>query len=412
MKTNPSIIIVGGGLAGLACANRLHKAGSESLILEASDAAGGRVRTDELDGFLLDRGFQVYLSAYPEAGRLLDLDALQLLPFKPGALVFKDGRFRRLMDVFRSPQSAVSSALQPIGSLWDKLLVGKMRWRAKRASLHAIANGPDRSTEDHLRKFGISEAMIDDFFRPFYGGIFLERELRTSSRMFEFTFKMFAEGHATLPARGMQEIPRQLAARLPRQSIRLNSPVAELTDSSVTLRSGLQLQADTIVIATDGETASRLAPGELAGDQIAWRSVTSLYFSAPKSPLDEAIIALNAEPGGLVNHVCVPSDLAWQYAPPGKALVSVTVLGIHDAEQPVRAELRQWFGEQVDRWELLRTYKIPRALPEQLPGATQVADAAIPPAGPFICGDHRTSTSIEGAITSGIRTAEAILKVK
>lgn len=188
------------------------------------------MRTDEVDGFLLDRGFQVFLSAYPEARRILDLEALDLRPFRAGALVMRGGRRRRLMDVFRCPRYLLETAMQPIGTVWDKLLVAKLRHWVRRSSVDDIAARDDRATEDYLRDYGFSEGMIDGFFRPFYGGIFLERELRTSSRMFEFTFKMFAEGSATLPAGGMSAIPRQLAARLPRGSIRLNTRVQRSTE--------------------------------------------------------------------------------------------------------------------------------------------------------------------------------------
>jgi phytoene dehydrogenase-like protein len=199
------------------------------LILETSDAPGGRVRTDHLDGFLLDRGFQVYLDAYPKTGRLLDLVQLDLRPFKSGALLYQNGQLHRVMDVFREPRHLLSSALAPIGSLEDKLRVALLKWRSNRVSLESITTHPDRSTLAFLQHAGFSGAMIDRFFRSFYGGIFLERDLRTSSRMFEFTFKLFSQGSATLPARGMGEIPRQLAQRLPADSIRYRTRVSQLS---------------------------------------------------------------------------------------------------------------------------------------------------------------------------------------
>ena len=331
------IIIVGAGLAGLACAHELQKGGFNSLVLEASDAVGGRVRTDLVDGFLLDRGFQVYLSAYPEAGQLLDLVELDLRPFRAGALVFDGRKLCRVMDVFRHPQYLLGSALAPIGSLADKLRVAKLRFQR-----HPNRASSDPTTAKFLADFGFSPRMVDGFFRAFYGGIFLERDLRTSSRMFQFTFQMFSHGSATLPNRGMQSIPNQLAARLTAKSIRLNCAVVEVDPTSVLLESGERIVASTVVLATDASTTRRFFPDDANTSQPAWRAVTGLYFSALESPLKEAIIALNGVGTGLVNNVCVISDVAPGYAPAGKSLISVSVLGIptmESLETVVLAEL-------------------------------------------------------------------------
>lgn len=407
------MIIIGGGLAGLACAVRLNEAGIDVQILEQSDAVGGRVRTDEVDGFLLDRGFQVFLSAYPQASSLLDCAALDLQRFRPGALVLKGGEFRRMMDVFRCPGFALNTALQPIGALRDKMLVGKLRLEAGFNSLEDIARHPDTTTEQFLREYGFTEDMIDEFFRAFYGGIFLERELQTSSRMFEFTFKMFAQGFATLPARGMQEIPRQLAARLPAEGIQLNATVTSIANGSVRLKSGEERKADEVVVATDAEAVAQLLPDSFPNRK-RWRSTSTLYFAAESSPVGEPIIALNGggRPSELVNNVCVVSDVSPHYAPEGRSLVSVSVLGSPDPanlEKSVQLELRRWFGYSVDRWQHLRTYHIPHALPEQQPSSVEATNRARRSNnGILICGDHCTTASIEGAITSGLLTAAEI----
>lgn len=405
------VLIVGGGLAGLACAIRLHEAGARPLIIEQADAAGGRVRTDEVEGFLLDRGFQVFLDAYPEAGRLLDVPGLGLRSFKPGALVHLNGRFHRVMDVFRDPRHLMASALAPVGSLFDKLRVAAMKWRLGRTSLDEIAAREDLTTAGYLQRAGFSKRMIEVFFRSFYGGIFLERELMTSSRMFEFTFKMFSQGSATLPARGMGEIPRQLAARLPADAIRCGARVTEIRERGVTLESGERLEGDVVVVATDGSTAAKWLPAAAAGE-LAWHSVTGIYFAADRSPLNEAIIALNGSGRGLVNHVCVPSDVAPGYAPAVRALISVTVLGIpgvRDLEARVVTELEGWFGKQVHAWRHLRTDRIRQALPVQPPSAGGAGAGFRKVGEVFVCGDHLASASIEGAVVSGLRTADQIL---
>ncbi|MEM9238147.1 MAG: NAD(P)/FAD-dependent oxidoreductase [Verrucomicrobiota bacterium] len=407
-------LIVGAGLAGLACAVRLHEAGHQALIVERSDGVGGRVRTDDVDGFLLDRGFQVYLSAYPEAARILDIEALDLRRFRAGAIVFSKGKRHRMMDVFRHPVSLPGTVLQPIGSPRDKLLVGLLRLR----SLHGRSKFEDQRTDDYLRHFGFSRDMIDRFFRAFYGGIFLERELRTSSRMFEFTFQMFSRGHATLPSKGMGAIPAQLADRLPEESIRLHTEVAQLDSSGVTLANNDRIVAKQVVVATDATSAGRLLP-KLEQKATGWRSVTNLYFAVPVSPLNEAIIALNGDAAGPINSVCVLSDVAPDYAPAGQALISVAALGLpgdDSLEGEVRKDLAGWFGEAaVKQWRHLRTDRIPHALPEQPPQDPH-PDADESPFrqvdGVFVCGDHTHTASIEGALVAGDRTAAAILEGK
>lgn len=403
------VLIVGAGLSGLACAVTLHEAGIPVQVFEASDGVGGRVRTDRVDGFLLDRGFQVYLSAYPEAGKLLDLEALNLRAFEPGALVFNGSNIHRVMDVFRRPTAMIESALAPVGTFMDKARVALLRFRSLGSSETEIAARPDQQTKSFLQNFGFSENMIEGFFSAFYGGIFLERDLRTSSRMFEFTFKMFSQGSATLPATGMGAIPLQLAKRLPPETIRIRSAIASATPDTLSLPSGEEIPGRQVVIATQAPQTARLVPG-FSAKEPAWRSVTNVYFHAEKSPLNEAIIALNTSGEGLVNNVCVISDVAPDYAPKGRSLISVSLLGIHknsDLLNAVKEELYSWFGEQTRDWKHLRTDLIKHALPEQGPGLESPGHLFID--GMHICGDHTSSASIEGAITSGIKTAEAII---
>lgn len=409
VSPNFPVLVVGAGLSGLTCAVRLHEAGIPVHLIEASDGVGGRVRTDVVEGFLLDRGFQVYLDAYPEAGKLLDLDALELRSFSAGALVYDGKNLLRVMDVFRSPKHLIGSALAPVGTLVDKMRVALLRFRALGSNDDEIANRKDMETQVFLRQFGFSGKMIDGFFRAFYGGIFLERELRTSSRMFEFTFKMFSEGSATIPARGMGQIPLQLAKRLPPQTIRINSPVASVNQNTVLLASGEKISGSRVVVATHAAQTAEIVPG-FSEEGAAWRSVTNVYYSASSSPLGEPIIALNASGDGLVNNFCVISDVASGYAPPGKSLLSVSLLGMHrgmEIPERVREELRAWFGDQVDGWEHLRTDVIRYALPEQAPGREALGYAEMD--GIYLCGDYLTSASIEGAIVSGGKVGDAVI---
>lgn len=407
------VLIVGAGMAGLACALRLHKAGVPVQVIEAGNDVGGRVRTDEVDGFLLDRGFQVYLDAYPQTGILLDLDALELGAFEPGAMVFDGKRLYRLMDVFRRPLSLFAGALAPIGSIFDKLRVASLRHSIFGRSDVQIWESRAKTTEAYLKDRGFSDSMIDRFFRPFYGGIFLESELQTTSRMFEFTFKLFGKGSATLPAKGMGEIPRQLANQLPEGTVRLNSKVAKVEAGSVELEDGATIKGCAVVVATEMDVASSLVEA-FNPPTLKWRSVSNVYFAAQGSPLKEAIIALNGSGGGIVNNVCAVSDASPGYAPPGSALMSASVLGLNedpDLHTVVQTELETWFGPEVKRWKHLRTDRIRAGLPEHLP-VSERTPLAEPQQfdGIWICGDHQTSASIEGAVVSGQRIADRILE--
>lgn len=413
-KKTPAVIIVGGGLAGLTCAVKLHEAEVPFLLIEATDKLGGRVASDRYDNFILDRGFQVLLTAYPESKKLLDYSKLGLHAFYPGALVFRGGKLHKLADPFRHPLDAVSGALSPIGSLADKLQVGKLRQSLVGTTVKKLFEKPETTTEKALQDHGFSKEMIDSFFRPFLGGIFLDRSLKTSSRMFDFVFKMFSEGDTSLPARGMGAIADQLAAKLPTASIRMKSHVRNVQDGFVIMDDGDTMAAPIIVVATEGPEAAKLLGEEIQTTPA--KSVLCVYYAAQRAPFEEPMLVLNGEGKGCVNNVCVPSNVARSYAPEGQHLVSVSILGDRDEDEDreiddeVRKDLKPWFGEQVESWRYLRSYKIKYALPDQSPPhlATAQRPVKLRP-GIFVCGDHRDNASINGALASGRRTAEAVL---
>lgn len=410
MKTD--VAIIGAGLAGLSCALMLQERGIEAQIIEASDEVGGRVRTERVGGFLLDHGFQVLLTSYPAAQKLLDYDALDLKAFTPGALVRHGGRFEKVMDPRRRPWQLMRTLGANVGSLRDKVHTASVGVPLLGKSIEQIFRKTESSTADLLRRERFSEEMIDRFFRPFYGGIFLERELRTSSRMFEFTFKMFASGETCVPAQGMGAIPRQMAAKLSTGSIRLNAKVQSVEGSRITLNSGEVIEANRVVIANGKMKLT--TDGARANGAHGWRGTTCLYFAAPKSPVDEPTLVLNGQGYGPVNHLAVMSDVAPSYAPAGASLISANVIGVpiqSDAalETQVRGQMVQWFGAEAMLWQLLKIYRIHQALPEQQQ-ATAVADQTVRlGAGLYVCGDHLGNASIQGAMESGIKAAEAIM---
>jgi phytoene dehydrogenase-like protein len=408
------VYVVGAGLAGLRCARRLHERGVTATVLEAGDAVGGRVRTDRVDGFLLDRGFQVLLTAYPEARSVLDYRELELHPFYPGALVWTGGRFVTVADPFRRRLDGLRTLVASVGGLGDKLKLASLRRRVVAGSLEELFARPEISTGQALARDGFSDEMVDRLLRPLFGGLLLDRELGASSRMFEFLYRMLALGEAALPTRGMAAIPEQLANGLPPGCVHLGQKVAEVGDGGLVLAAGERLRARAVVVATDGPTATGLL-GEGAAPASA--AACCLYFAADRAPIDEPVLVLDGDGAGPVNHLCVPSAVAPTYAPAGAALVSATVLerpGLPrgaDLEAAVLGQLADWFGSSVVGWRHLATYQIPHAQPAQPPGALD------PPARPvrvrpgvYVCGDHRDNASIDGALTSGRRAADAVLE--
>ncbi len=410
--SEPRVLIIGAGLAGLCCALRLQERGISFRILEAADAPGGRVRTDRVEGFLLDRGFQVLLTAYPEAKRVLDYEALKLRSFHSGARVMAEGELQEVGDPLRHPASALPSAFANVGSLADKLRVLSLRRMTSRGSLPQLLTQPEVTALERLQETGFSEKMIQRFFRPFFSGIFLEPDLATSSRKFDFVFRMFSEGTAALPEFGMQAIPEQLAARLPHGSIRFGTLVTSVKNGQVLTARGEVFEAEQVVIAVEQPEAIRMTG---RGGTPAKRkpAAACLYFDAPYSPIDGPWLVLNGDGDGPVNNVCVPSEVQPAYAPAGRSLISLSVVGNPpESDELLRrlalSQMERWFGG-TERWRHLRTYRIPFAVPAQPPG-TLLPVAKPVRAGEklLLCGDHMDIASINGAMLSGFRAAEAV----
>src|SRR5579885_3375971 len=421
------IVIIGAGLAGLTCARQLVQASQQVLVLEATGRVGGRVRTEmNAEGYRLDQGFQVLFTAYPSAKRHLNYDELKQRKFEPGAILVKDGKRYEIADPLREPDRIVAGLLNPLISPADKLRVLRLRTHVMGLSTADIFAGkgqPDRgdeSTEQYLGRLGFEEqGFIDHFARPFYGGIFLDRSLATSARMFQFTFKMLATGDTIIPAEGMQRIPEQLAASLPKGSIRCKARVQALLKEGnrvrgVRLADGETLEADTVVVATDAPAAEKLTGLSLPSKAVG--SIT-LYFAGDERLYKQRKIVLNANPEGLINEAVLMTNVAPTYAPPHKHLLSVTVLddGERDDERLARRciqELGRWFLDaDMSRWKFLAAYRIPFSQFAQPPGIyNRLPDNRTEVEGLFLAGEYTKSSSIQGAMHSGEHAAQAILK--
>ena len=406
MTQSNDVIIVGAGLAGLACARTLEKAGQRVQLLEASERIGGRLRTDRVDGFHLDQGFQVLLTSYPTAADLLDFAALNLGEFVPGARIYTDGSYQTIADPLRQPSQLFKTLTASVGTLSDKWKILSLRKAVQSPDVqHRLST---QTTREFLEQSGFSSRLIQQFFSPFYGGVFLEAALHTSAAVFAYTFDRFSKGLATLPHGGMASIPKQLGDQLHEDTVKLNTEVVRLDHNTVYTAHGGRFDAKHIVLATPFHVTNKLLGNPTHRK---WKSTTCLYFSAVHPPITDPVLALNGSSHGAVNLVCVPSRVASGLAPKGQDLVCVSLRHPDPNVQPDRIvqELKTWFGESVSAWRHLKTYHIPQALPASEPKDMAATVQTSNSEGLYICGDHVGMATIEHALRTGVDTAHQIL---
>jgi protoporphyrinogen oxidase len=342
----------------------------------------------------------------------LDYEKLNLQRFLPGATVLYDGGQFDIADPFRRPSTLFSTLLAPVGSLKDKFNTFLLKKKLVDISNSAIFNQTETDTYSKLIKYGFSQKMIDRFFKPFFSGIFLENELKTSSNMFDFVMKLFSTGDAAIPELGMEEIPKQLAAMLPENSIFYNHKVAAIENNTIHCENGSVFQTDRIIIATE---ANGLVGNYITKQKQRFRQVTNIYFETTVAPNSKAIVILNAASNKKwVNNLTIISNVSNRYAPKGKVLVSVSYNGIPEIDdaslaENMKSELKQWYGKQVEDWKMLKTYRINYALPNQDTVRNEVSNSELQiNENVYMCGDHLMNGSINAAMKTGRLVADLI----
>jgi len=407
-KKEYNIHIIGAGISGLIAAQVLENYGYAPTVIEATDRVGGRVKTDRVNGYQLDHGFQVLLSAYPAAQKYLDYDSLDLQPFLPGASIFKSSKQKIIGDPLRNLSLLFPTLFSGIGDFSDKFKILKLNQKLKKKSLEAIFSEPEQSTQEYLEKLGISNGIITDFFKPFFSGIFLETQLETSSRMFEFVYKMFGEGQATLPKAGIEAIPMQLLTNLKTTSFRYNTKVKSLKDGEITLKDDTKLESHYTIVATE---ASGLI-SNLKQQSTAWKSCVTLYFETNSRVIDQKLIGLIPKSGTLINNIFYNTSLE-TVTDPQKELLSVTVIdtqGLSNASliEAVKTELNECCG--ITTTNFIKLYNIPKALQkltdlkyEMMPSETRLTDRL------FLAGDTQLNASLNAAMISGERAALGVI---
>jgi len=409
-QKSPSIHIIVGGISGLIAARVLEEHGLSATIIEATDRLGGRVKTDVVDGYSLDHGFQVLLTAYPAAKKYLDFDALELQEFLPGSAIFKNGKQKIIGDPLRNLSLLLPTLFSGIGTVNDKLKILALNRRLKKKSIQNIFAEKEQTTRVYLENIGFSEAIITNFFTPFFSGIFLENKLETSSRMFEFVYKMFGEGNAALPKDGIQAIPKQLFEKLKSTTIIFNTKVKSLENGSIKLESGETLKSNFTIIATQ---ASGLV-SNLKNQATLWKSCDTLYFEVAKREIKKPLIGLIAMHNALINNIFYHTSLQTS-ATALKELLSVTVIDRQNLTNKqlvteVQKELKELCN--IDSCTFIKQYNIPMALPnlqdiqyEMLPSETRLTETI------FLAGDTQLNGSLNAAMIAGERAALEVINL-
>lgn len=404
MTESPQICIVGAGISGLIAAYELEQAGYSPVIFEKSNAAGGRVRTIHVDGYDLDIGFQVLLSAYPLAKKYLDYERLELTKLASGAQVLVDGKQLLIGDPQRDLSVLLPTIFSSIGTLGDKVKILGLNRKLKKKSITEIFDTPESSTLEYLKSYGFSQKVIDRFFKPFFSGIFLEPDLRTSSRMFEFVYKMFGEGEATIPAAGIGAISEQLVSKLTRTQLHFNKEVEQLTHKHVHLSDGTSIPHDGVIVTSN---ASDLIQN-LNDEPTRWKSCMCLYFKIDTTTIPQGTISLVADGGRLSNN-------AYAYrAKDGTLILSITTLNFRDRSQAevvseIENEIRIYFG--VKESTFIHAFTIEQALPDLQhlrmsaePSSSQLTENI------FLAGDVLYNGSLNAAMESGRLAALGLIE--
>ncbi len=401
----PPVVVVGAGLAGLACAQRLTAAGREVIVLEASDAVGGRVRTDVIDGFRCDRGFQLLNPAYPVLPLVVDVDQLDLRAFDAGVAVASGDSRSVLADPRRAPALLPATVRSPVGSIMEKLAF--LRWALTcLAPVHRLLSAPDSTLAEALDRAKIRGRLRTGVVEPFLAGVLADWDQTTSATFARLLVRSFLLGSPSVPSSGMARLPELLAAGLPVGAVRLEESVVRVSADRVRTRNQ-EFRAAAVVVATDPSTAARLAGIEPP----LMKSLTTFWHTADEPPTRDKLLHLDADRRGPLVNSAVLTNVAPSYAPAGRTLIASTTIGADGseaAEAVVRRQAGLVYGVDPSRWRLITEHVIAEALPAQ-PPPLRPRRAVRLTTGVLVAGDHRDTASIQGALVSGRRAATAVL---
>ncbi|MGW5613205.1 NAD(P)/FAD-dependent oxidoreductase [Streptomyces sp. NPDC003877] len=439
------VVVVGAGVAGLSAAHRLTSAGVTTMVLEAAHGVGGRMATEKIDGFRLDRVGQLLSTAYPELRLTPGLGGLALRPFAPGVLLHGDGRHHRagvqpgaggargalhavraLASAPRSPSArppryprrpaAVpgrqvsvprSRSGAPLGTAVDQARLGAALTRLAATPAERLLARPELPAGEALAARGLPARTIDGFLRPLLAALLCDPDLRTSSRCADLALRAFAGGRLCVPEGGAEALPERLAQMLPAGTVHTGVRVTSVSTTSVTTAEHGEIRCRAVLVATDARAAAALLPGLRVPD---FHPVTVVHHTTDEPPGIGASLLLDADLGGPVAHTAVVSRVDPTRAPAGRSLVSSTVLGRPpgDVDTAVRTHLARLYGVSTARWETLAVHHTAEAVPAMRPPHDLRRPVRLL-AGLYVCGDHRDTSTVQGALHSGHRASAAIL---
>ncbi|MGC0332442.1 phytoene dehydrogenase-like protein [Streptomyces sp. SAI-170] len=415
------VVVVGAGVAGLAAAQRLTSAGVTTAVLEAAPCPGGRMSTEKVDGFRLDRIGQLLSTAYPELGATPGLGALALRRFEPGVLIHSDGRRHRVgAQVHRGSARGALHAVRafasaprpqqpgkPVGTAVDQARLGTALARLAATPVERLLARPELPAAQALTARGLPARTIDGFLRPLLAALLCDPDLTTSSRCADLALRAFAAGRLCVPEGGAEVLPELLARTLPPGTLHTGVQVTSVSTTSVGTAEHGEFRCRAVLLATDARTAADLLPGLRVPD---FHPVTVIHHTTDVPPTTGASLVLDADRGGPVSHTALMSDLDPTRAPAGRALISSTVLGTPppDLDTAVRTHLSRLYGTSTARWETLAVHHTPEAVPAMRPPHDLHRPVRLL-AGLYVCGDHRDTSTVQGALHSGHRASQALL---